>query len=77
MHALDTGDPELRVQVDDGPVRPLFKPTAGTLALYEIAASVAAQLCLHLDHAPLGGGSAGNFTRALGLPTLAGLAVHG
>jgi glutamate carboxypeptidase len=77
MHALDTGDPELRVQVDAGPVRPLFKPTAGTLALYEIAASVAAELGLDLDHAQFGGGSDGNFTGALGIPTLDGLGVHG
>ncbi len=77
MHALDTGDPELRVQVDDGPVRPLFQPTAGTLALYEIAASVAAELGLDLDHGQFGGGSDGNFTGALGIPTLDGLGVHG
>ena len=77
MDALDTGDPELRVQVDAGPVRPLFKPTAGTLALYEIAASVAAELGLDLDHAQFGGGSDGNFTGALGIPTLDGLGVHG
>ena len=77
MDALDTGDPELRVEVDAGPVRPLFKPTAGTLALYEIAASVAAELGLDLDHAQFGGGSDGNFTGALGVPTLDGLGVHG
>ncbi|HIM99517.1 MAG TPA: M20 family peptidase, partial [Gammaproteobacteria bacterium] len=77
MHALDTGDPELRVQVDDGPVRPLFQPTAGTLALYEIAASVAADLGLDLDHGQFGGGSDGNFTGALGIATLDGLGVHG
>jgi glutamate carboxypeptidase len=77
MDALDTGDPELRVEVDAGPVRPLFKPTAGTLALYEIAASVAAELGLNLDHGQFGGGSDGNFTGALGIPTLDGLGVHG
>ena len=77
MDALDTGDPELRVEVDAGPVRPLFKPTAGTLALYEIAASVAADLGLDLDHGQFGGGSDGNFTGALGIPTLDGLGVHG
>ena len=77
MDALDTGDPELRVEVDAGPVRPLFKPTAGTLALYEIAASVAAELGLNLDHGQFGGGSDGNFTGALGIATLDGLGVHG
>ena len=77
MDALDTGDPELRVEVDAGPVRPLFKPTAGTLALYEIAASVAVELGLNLDHGQFGGGSDGNFTGALGIPTLDGLGVHG
>ena len=77
MHSLDTGDPELRVQVEDGPVRPLFQPTAGTLALYEIAASVATKLGLDLDHGQFGGGSDGNFTGALGIPTLDGLGVHG
>ena len=77
MHSLDTGDSELRVQVDDGPVRPLFQTTAGTLALYEIAARVATKLGLDLDHGQFGGGSDGNFTGALGVPTLDGLGVHG
>ncbi|GIS88999.1 MAG: hypothetical protein CM1200mP18_17090 [Gammaproteobacteria bacterium] len=55
----------------------LFSNYGRTLALYEIAAKVATKLGLDLDHGQFGGGSDGNFTGALGIPTLDGLGVHG
>ena len=77
MMSLVSPDPEIRVEVQAGPVRPLFQPNEGTLSLYQIAEEVAAQLGLKLDHGQFGGGSDGNFTGALGVPTLDGLGVHG
>jgi len=67
----------VRIDVTRGPVRPLFKPNPGTLALYEVARGIAADLGFALEHGQFGGGSDGNFTGALGLPTLDGLGVVG
>ena len=63
--------------VEMGVVRPVWEPDAGTQALYALAASVAAELGLTLTQASSGGGSDGNFTGAMGLPTLDGLGVRG
>lgn len=66
-----------RIEVEPGPVRPLFKPHDGTLALYEVARAVAEEQGFAVEHGQFGGGSDGNFTGALGLPTLDGLGVCG
>ena len=63
--------------VEMGVVRPVWEPDAGTQALYALAASVATELGLTLTQASSGGGSDGNFTGAMGLPTLDGLGVRG
>ena len=47
--------------------------TAGVAALYEKAKSIAAQIDWRLQEAAVGGGSDGNFTAALGIPTLDGM----
>ena len=47
--------------------------TAGVAALYEKASEVAKQLGWKLEEAAVGGGSDGNFTAGLGIPTLDGL----
>ncbi|MFC4353028.1 M20/M25/M40 family metallo-hydrolase [Fodinicurvata halophila] len=65
------------IEVEEGPVRPLFKPHAGTLNLYETARAIAAEQGLTLEHGQFGGGSDGNFTGALEIPTLDGLGVCG
>ncbi|MBI18480.1 MAG: carboxypeptidase [Proteobacteria bacterium] len=77
MRSLVSPDPKIRVEVQAGPVRPLFQPSKGTLALYQVAQQVAGQLGLSLDHGQFGGGSDGNFSGSLGVPTLDGLGVHG
>lgn len=64
-------------EVTMGVVRPVWEPDAGTLALYEQARSVAAELGLDLTHGSSGGGSDGNFTGALGIPTLDSLGPSG
>jgi glutamate carboxypeptidase len=55
----------------------VWEPDAGTLALYEKARGVAQQMGLDLPHCSAGGGSDGNFTGAMGVPTLDGLGVRG
>lgn len=67
----------VRVEVEAGSVRPLFRPHAGTLDLFETARGVAGDLGFELQHGQFGGGSDGNFTGALGIPTLDGLGVCG
>jgi glutamate carboxypeptidase len=60
-----------------GVTRPVWEPDAGTMALYEKARGVAKQLGTDLPHGSAGGGSDGNFTGAMGIPTLDGLGVRG
>lgn len=77
MANLESPIPEVALEVEKGPERPLFKPHEGTLALYERARRVAADVGLDLEHGQFGGGSDGNFTGALEIPTLDGLGVCG
>jgi glutamate carboxypeptidase len=71
--ALDVG----RFVVDLGVVRPVWEPDGGTMALYAAASSVAETLGMPLPHGSAGGGSDGNFTGAMSIPTLDGLGVSG
>jgi glutamate carboxypeptidase len=57
--------------------RPPFEESAAGLALYERARAVGARLGLELGKIGSGGGSDGNFTAALGVPTLDGLGAVG
>ena len=57
--------------------RPVWEPDAASLALYEQARAIAARLGQPLPHGSAGGGSDGNFTGALGIPTLDGLGPWG
>ena len=49
----------------------------GTIALFKQSRKLAAQLGFTLDEAATGGGSDGNFTAALGIPTLDGMGAIG
>jgi glutamate carboxypeptidase len=49
----------------------------GTVRLYEMAQTLATDLGFDLDEASSGGGSDGNFTAALGVPTLDGMGAVG
>ena len=57
--------------------RPPMERTAGVAGLYAQARGIAAALGLNLKEAAVGGGSDGNFTAALGIPTLDGLGAIG
>jgi glutamate carboxypeptidase len=51
--------------------------TRGSVALYRRARALAAELGFALDEAATGGASDGNFTSALGIPTLDGMGAVG
>ena len=50
---------------------------AGVAALYKKAQAVAKQINWKLEEAAVGGGSDGNFTAGIGIPTLDGLGAVG
>jgi glutamate carboxypeptidase len=77
MLALSGSSSDVTFKVTRGVTRPVWEPDAGTLALYDKARGVAASMGLDLPHGSAGGGSDGNFTGALGIPTLDGLGVRG
>ncbi|WP_315749431.1 MULTISPECIES: M20/M25/M40 family metallo-hydrolase [unclassified Bradyrhizobium] len=77
MLALSGTTDDVTFKVTRGVTRPVWEPDSGTMALYEKARGIAEQLGLSLPHGSAGGGSDGNFTGALGIPTLDGLGVRG
>ncbi|CAL76729.1 putative carboxypeptidase G2 (Folate hydrolase G2; Pteroylmonoglutamic acid hydrolase G2; Glutamate carboxypeptidase) [Bradyrhizobium sp. ORS 278] len=77
MLALSGTTDDVAFKVTRGVTRPVWEPDSGTMALYEKARSLAEQLGMSLPHGSAGGGSDGNFTGALGIPTLDGLGVRG
>jgi glutamate carboxypeptidase len=73
MRGLRPFNRKCKVEVSGGVNRPPMERTAGVSALYEIAAGIARGLGWNLGEAAVGGGSDGNFTAGLGIPTLDGL----
>jgi glutamate carboxypeptidase len=70
-------DRRCKIRVEGGVNRPPLERTAGVEKLFELAKSVAAELGIKLKEASVGGGSDGNFTAGLGIPTLDGLGTPG
>jgi glutamate carboxypeptidase len=66
-----------RLEVSGGFGRPPLERSPQVLGLYEIARDVSAELGAVLGEGGTGGGSDGNFTAALGVPTLDGLGPQG
>ncbi|GLH77886.1 carboxypeptidase [Bradyrhizobium sp. SSBR45G] len=77
MLALSGTTDDVAFKVTRGVTRPVWEPDSGTMALYDKARGIAEQLGMSLPHGSAGGGSDGNFTGALGIPTLDGLGVRG
>jgi len=70
-------DKRCSLMVKGGVNRPPMERTAGTVKLYRKARALAAELGLGLEEAATGGASDGNFTSALGIPTLDGMGAVG
>lgn len=75
--ALEPFDPDTEVTVSGGMNRPPYEKDAAIASLFEHAKGLAAEIGFELEDVPTGGCSDGNFTAALGVPTLDGLGVDG
>ena len=75
--ALKSQDKRCSLTVTGGINRPPMERTRGTVKLYRQARTLAAELGFTLDEASTGGASDGNFTSALGIPTLDGMGAVG
>ena len=75
---LTPRDPDVRLTITGGMNRPPYEKSAEVAALFEKARLIAAGIGFALqDCGMTGGGSDGNFTAALGIPTLDGLGIDG
>jgi glutamate carboxypeptidase len=77
FRSLKVTDPACRLEVTGGINRPPMERTTGTIALFKRARKLATELGFPLDEAATGGASDGNFTAALGVPTLDGMGAVG
>ena len=77
IRALKPHHPEIRLTIEGGINRPPMERTPAGLALFERARQVGQTIGLDLGEGSTGGGSDGNFTAALGVPTLDGLGIEG
>ncbi|HKM56980.1 MAG TPA: M20 family metallopeptidase, partial [Isosphaeraceae bacterium] len=77
LRAFAALTPGTKVTVRGGFVRPPMERTPAIAGLFARAQEIAARLGLELSEGSTGGGSDGNFTAALGVPTLDGLGVQG
>jgi glutamate carboxypeptidase len=77
FRSLKVSDPRCKLTITGGFNRPPMERKAGTIALFKKARSLAAELGFMLEEAATGGGSDGNFTAALGVPTLDGMGAVG
>lgn len=74
---LRVRDKHCVLKIEGGLNRPPMERTRGTAALFERAATLAGTMGFLLQEASTGGGSDGNFTSALGVPTLDGMGAVG
>ena len=74
---LKLTDPRCTLTITGGFNRPPMERSPGTVRLFRRAQALAKDLGFALDEAATGGGSDGNFTAALGIPTLDGMGAVG
>jgi glutamate carboxypeptidase len=75
--ALKPKDKRCSIELTGGINRPPMERLRGTVRLFKQAQAIATELGFALDEAATGGASDGNFTAALGIPTLDGLGAVG
>jgi glutamate carboxypeptidase len=68
---------DVQLEVKRGVTRPVWEPDGKVMALHATAEGIAKRLGFALPHQSSGGGSDGNFTGAMGIPTLDGLGIIG
>jgi len=77
IKALSPQLPGARLEIRGSINRPPMERTAETIRLFQLAQKVAQTLGIALKEGSTGGASDGNFTSALGIPTLDGLGAVG
>ena len=77
MLALSGTVDDVAFTVTRGVTRPVWEPDEKVVALYDDARKIAQGLGFDIGHESAGGGSDGNFTGAMGIPTLDGLGARG
>ena len=77
LRALTPVHPQASLAVTGGFNRPPMERTPGGIQLFERVRDVGRLLGLELDEGSTGGGSDGNFTSAVGIPTIDGLGMPG
>lgn len=79
VHKLEQNpfDKRVKVRVNGGIMRPPMSPTAKTLEFCALAEKIGKDTGLSFHWAATGGGSDGNFTSALGVPTIDGMGPTG
>ena len=78
MLALSDDSGDVAFEVTRGVTRPVWEPDQrGTMALLEMAQGIMGELGQELSGTSAGGGSDGNFTGAMGIPTLDSIGVRG
>ena len=78
IHALTANDPDVSLEIAGGMNRPPFELTEATRELFDFARAVSLEHGFDLNHTTIaGGGSDGNYTGAMGLPTLDGMGADG
>ncbi len=70
-------DKRCAIEVSGGLNRPPMERSGGVVRLFRLAQRLAKELGIELEESLSGGGSDGNFTAALGVPTLDGLGAVG
>jgi glutamate carboxypeptidase len=73
LRSLKLFDKHCKIEIEGGINRMPMERTAGVADLYNKARQVAGQIGWKLEEAAVGGGSDGNFTAGLGIPTLDGM----
>jgi len=73
LRSLKPFDKRCQLEMTGGINRLPMERTAGVAALYKKAQAIASELGWKLEEAAVGGGSDGNFTAGIGVPTLDGM----
>jgi glutamate carboxypeptidase len=77
FRSLKPFDKRCALELSGGLNRPLMERSKGVIELFRLARKLAKDLGVDLEESSTGGGSDGNFTAALGVPTLDGLGAVG
>jgi glutamate carboxypeptidase len=77
FRALRPADKRCTIEVAGGINRPPLERSPAIVQLFRKAQTLAREMGVSLDESSVGGGSDGNFTAALGVPTLDGLGAVG